>query len=257
MLDCQSTIGVGGFSVVKRATWDGFPCAVKFLRDDLVADDDCYARFRREVRHLFHLQGGAPIAVNRVMSFIEQHHIVPLIARNLKDGNNQPWFAMPLAEQAATTYLSKQHGVKELWLFKETCTGVSYAHEKGLIHRDLKPSNILLFKSASGDLVAAVSDFGIGRFVIRDTPTLTGSNIQIGTPTYWSPEQEKGQSDVDKLSDIYSLGKVLYEVLTGLSPASTDLHLLQSDFARIVDTATKRDRCDRFQSVNDLMGAFP
>jgi eukaryotic-like serine/threonine-protein kinase len=89
-----------------------------------------------------------------------------------------------------------------------------HAHEHGVIHRDIKPENILL----SGRH-ALVADFGIARALSSDPDErLTESGVSLGTPLYMSPEQAMGQRDVDRRTDVYSLGCVLYEMLTGEPP---------------------------------------
>ena len=105
-------------------------------------------------------------------------------------------------------------------LFLQICHAVQHAHQKGIIHRDLKPSNILVATS-NGDPLPKIIDFGIARAVesARDGPRLTQEDQSLGTPAYMAPEQVEGvHAEVDTRTDIYSLGVVLYELLTGVLP---------------------------------------
>lgn len=146
----------------------------------------------------------------------------------------RPYFAMELvAGQAITLHcVAERLGVRErLALFLEVCAAVEHAHQKGVIHRDLKPSNILV----SGGIVKVI-DFGVAKATRDDgTDALLTRQAQIlGTPAYMSPEQAGGDgADVDTRTDVYSLGAVLYELLSGSLPfepqrlASTHLRGVQ------------------------------
>ena len=100
---------------------------------------------------------------------------------------------------------------KAVFIAKQVATGLTEAHRLGVIHRDLKPQNIMIDQDGN----ARIMDFGIARFV--DSDKLTGSGVMIGTPEYMSPEQAEIK-EVDKRTDIYSLGVVMYEMVTGQVP---------------------------------------
>ena len=109
-------------------------------------------------------------------------------------------------------------------IFQAVCMGVQHAHQKGVIHRDLKPSNILVAE-VDGQPIPKIIDFGIAKATMLKTEGLgvkTRADVAIGTPLYMSPEQLFSPSDVDTQSDIYSLGAVLYEMVTGLPPFDPD-----------------------------------
>ena len=99
-------------------------------------------------------------------------------------------------------------------IFSEVCRGLKYAHDKGVIHRDIKPANILLSKEGEVKLV----DFGIATTMESEKEGLTQAGMTLGTPAYMSPEQIADSRTVDKRSDVYSMGVMLYEMLTGEKP---------------------------------------
>lgn len=111
-----------------------------------------------------------------------------------------------------------------LRLFLDVCSAVDHAHGLGVVHRDLKPQNVLV-KHCDGKAVAKVIDFGIAKALTEDSgigSRLTGAIQCLGTPLYISPEQMNWSSDIDKRTDVYSLGVVLYELLTGTTPLQLD-----------------------------------
>ena len=151
----------------------------------------------------------------------------PNIARVLDAGateSGRPYFVMELVRGVRLTDYCDQHELdirQRLELFVEVCQGVQHAHQKGIIHRDLKPSNILV-ALCDGQPVPKIIDFGIAKAIaghLGDQTAVTSFGQMIGTPLYMSPEQAGlGDLDVDTRSDIYSLGVVLYELLTGCTP---------------------------------------
>jgi serine/threonine protein kinase len=126
-----------------------------------------------------------------------------------------------------------------LQLFIRVCKAVQYAHEKGIIHRDIKPSNILVAEE-NGEPLPKVIDFGIAKAMDVNEGTTTSINTRtgqlIGTPAYMSPEQASGNgTKIDKRSDIYSLGVLLYELLTGFGPLQLDALSLYHQLRAICD----------------------
>jgi serine/threonine protein kinase/tetratricopeptide (TPR) repeat protein len=151
----------------------------------------------------------------------------PNIAKVLDGGTTatgRPYFVMELVKGVPITEYCDQNQVsirERLGLFLNVCEAVQHAHQKGIIHRDIKPSNVLVM-SHDGKPVVRVIDFGIAKAIgqqLTDKTIYTQFSQLVGTPLYMSPEQA-GQSglDVDTRSDIYSLGVLLYELLTGTTP---------------------------------------
>ncbi len=170
----------------------------------------------------------ARFAVERQALALMDH---PNIARVLDAGateSGRPYFVMDLVDGVPiTAYCDRNHLTiaERLELFVLVCRAVQHAHQKGIIHRDLKPSNVLV-TLPDGVPVPKVIDFGIakatGDGLVADA-TLTGVAQVVGTPLYMSPEQADGSGhDVDTRSDVYSLGVLLYELLTGTTPFSSD-----------------------------------
>lgn len=155
----------------------------------------------------------------------------PCIARVFDAGatpSGRPYFVMELVDGRPITQWSaaSSAGLRErIELFLRVCEGVQHAHQKGVIHRDLKPSNILVGVE-DGRPAPRIIDFGIARAVDRSgegQPAVTEEGQPIGTLEYMSPEQAGGDGvDIDTRTDIYSLGVILYELITGTTPFSRD-----------------------------------
>jgi len=143
--------------------------------------------------------------------------------------SGRPYFVMELVEGVRITDYCDQHSLPthaRLELFVQVCDAIQHAHQKGIIHRDIKPSNILVTTEQGEKPVPKVIDFGIakaiGGQVLTDKTIFTAFEMLIGTPAYMSPEQAALTSnDVDTRTDIYSLGVLLYELLTGTTPFDT------------------------------------
>jgi serine/threonine protein kinase/DNA-binding SARP family transcriptional activator len=151
----------------------------------------------------------------------------PNIAKVLDAGatpTGRPWFAMELVKGIPITQFCDEQGLgtkERLELFGDVCAAVNHAHQKGIIHRDLKPSNVMV--TLHGDkAVVKVIDFGIAKATqgkLTDKTLFTRYEQFIGTPVYMSPEQASLSGlDIDTRSDIYALGVLLYELLTGKPP---------------------------------------
>ncbi|HWW00359.1 MAG TPA: serine/threonine-protein kinase [Candidatus Acidoferrum sp.] len=143
--------------------------------------------------------------------------------------SGRPYFVMELVRGAKITEYCDQHSLtteERLKLFIQVCQAVQHAHQRGVIHRDIKPSNILVTQSLEGVATPLVIDFGVAKATtdqpLTDKTVFTAFEMLIGTPAYMSPEQaELSSVDVDTRTDIYSLGVLLYELLTDSTPFET------------------------------------
>ena len=138
--------------------------------------------------------------------------------------SGRPYFVMERIKGVPITAYCDQHGLgidQRLKLFTDVCQAIQHAHQKGVIHRDIKPSNILVTLQG-GEPFVKIIDFGVAKatqFNLTDQTLVTQAQQVIGTPAYMSPEQaEMGGLDIDTRSDVYSLGILLYELLTGTVP---------------------------------------
>jgi serine/threonine-protein kinase len=199
----EGEIGRGGMSVVYKARDLRLkrPVALKVLPPELAHDPAVATRFTREAQTSAHLSHA---------------HIVPIY--DVGEGNGIAYFVMALitgGNLASLLAREPRQPIEEVRrLMWEVADALAYAHLRGVIHRDIKPDNILL-DSDTGR--AMVTDFGIARAVEANT-RLTVTGIAVGTPTYMSPEQAVGEREIDGRSDIYSLGVVAYQMLTGRVP---------------------------------------
>ena len=201
--ELEDEIGRGGMSVVYRARDLRLnrPVAIKVLPPELAHDQAIRARFTREA------QTSAQLA---------HAHIVPIYDVGERDGI--AWFVMALISGGNLgTHLMREprQPVDEVRrILCEVTDALAYAHLRGVIHRDIKPDNILLDPQTGR---AMVTDFGIA-WAMEAGARLTATGIAVGTPTYMSPEQAVGERALDGRSDIYSVGVLGYQMLTGRVP---------------------------------------
>ncbi|WP_271189797.1 serine/threonine-protein kinase [Dactylosporangium matsuzakiense] len=240
----EDKIDSGGFADVFRAVdrkkTGRVPsmAAVKIIKDDLVADDlEAVRRFKRELRMLD--------------GELEHPHIIPILGHGEVDGG-RVWYAMPLARGSLRASLDEMAGrpVLILDLMRQVCSGLEYIHDKAIFHRDLKPENILRLDASTW----AISDFGLAVQAERKSTILTSAmRYGLGSQFYSAPEQIRCARDADHRSDIFSLGKILQELVTGETPMSTLMPA--SPFRPVVEKATEQSPGKRYQSVKDFLTA--
>lgn len=202
-LEVLEVIGKGGMGVVYRAKQRDLDrvVALKILRPDVGEETTFAERFLREGRALAQLNHPNIIAVH---NFGHREHLYFLVMEYV-DG-------VDLRHLQQTTSLTP---VETLALVPPICEALQYAHEQGVIHRDIKPENILLTQSGR----IKIADFGLAKLAGTDEAFgLTATHQVMGTPHYMAPEQYEHPQDVDHRADIYSLGVVIYELLTGELP---------------------------------------
>ncbi|MBK5186694.1 MAG: protein kinase [Gemmatimonadaceae bacterium] len=200
--DIVRTLGAGGMATVYLAhdLRHGRDVALKVLHPDLGSALGP-ERFQREIRLAARLQ---------------HPHILTVLDSGESAG--RLWFTMPFVEgESLRDRLTRETQLPvadALRIATQAAQALQYAHQHGVIHRDIKPENLLLTEDGN----TLVADFGIARSLTPGGARLTETGLTLGTPAYMSPEQASGESDVSALTDIYSLGTVLYEMLAGEPP---------------------------------------
>jgi HAMP domain-containing protein len=198
-------IGSGGMGIVYRALDLELsePVAVKTLRREFVADSSALARFKSELR---------------LARRISHRNVVR--THDLGEADGMYFITMEYVDGTSVKALITERGRlpvhATLPIAKQLCRALEVAHEEGIIHRDIKPHNMVL----AADGVLKVMDFGIARLLGR-TQSMTQTGMVVGTPEYMAPEQLLGE-DVDARADIYAVGVVIYECLTGRTPHIAD-----------------------------------
>ncbi len=213
-------LGRGGMGSVFLAEREDFAqrVALKVIRRGLDLDAGLVRRFHNERQILARLQ----------------HKNIAQVFDGGTVSDRLPYFVMEYVEgEPINAYCLRQRlGIPErLELFRQVCDAVGYAHQNLVVHRDLKPSNILITASGEPKLL----DFGVAKLLdesVANTPLATVTGQAPMTPRYASPEQIKGES-ITTVADVYSLGVLLYELLTGLSPYRVDTDI-EHDLARAV-----------------------
>jgi serine/threonine protein kinase len=211
----EDRLGIGGMGTVYRARHllIDRPVAVKVLNQRFVEDEAARTRFRREARAAGRLQHANAVTVTDFG--VSRDGYVYLVMELLEGRNLRDVLAKEAPLDAA----------RSVSLMLQISAAVAAAHEAGIIHRDLKPANIFIVQRADVPAVVKVLDFGIAKLAAEsyedddDPNPLTQIGVMIGTPRYMSPEQCNGD-ELTPAADVYSLGIILYEMLTGAVPFS-------------------------------------
>ena len=244
----ESELGHGGMATVYLAhdVKHDRKVAVKVLKPDLSSELGA-DRFVREIK---------------LAARLTHPHILPLFDSGEVDGFL--YYVMPVVEGESLRdriKREKQLPIEEaVKVATEVAAALDYAHRHAVVHRDIKPENILIH-----DGNAVVADFGIGKAVAaaaQDTAALTQTGMTVGTPAYMSPEQAAGEDEIDGRSDLFSLGCVLYEMLTGEQPftGATAQAVIAKRFAHTPPPVTEtRDAVPTSlsQAVNKLLQRTP
>jgi len=252
-------LGQGGMATVFKAYHPALDryVALKVMHPAFMQDPQFLRRFEREAK---------------VVARLDHPNIVPIF--DFADHLNQPYLVMKFVEgETLKAALDRGWPAKDriLEIVRAIGKALSYAHDQGVLHRDIKPSNILLTESGG----VFLTDFGLARMAEAGQSTLSGDQL-LGTPHYISPEQARGEQDLDAGTDIYSLGIVLYQLCVGRVPFNSDtpfsiihdhiytvLPLPSSINAKIPKVlenvllkALAKDRQDRFNNVAETVQAF-
>lgn len=253
----KSELGRGGMATVYRAHDPLFEreVALKILPREMLHDPQFRSRFEREIK---------------MVASLEHPSIVPVYDVGEEDG--QPYFVMRFMTGGSLSDLiaKGQFSIQDTaTIIGKVAQGLAFAHRKGIIHRDLKPDNILF--DENGD--PFISDFGIAK-VTEGGSNLTGSGV-IGTPAYMSPEQAQGV-EIDSTSDVYGLGVIVYQMISGHQPYSADTPMgvvvkhitepvpeilkmvpeLPVEMDDLIKTAMAKDKTKRYETTIDLAKAL-
>lgn len=257
----ERELGRGGMATVYqgRAPGRAEPVAIKVMNPNM-ADALDSKRFVREMG---------------VAASLEHPLIVPLIDSGRADA--VLYYVMPLvAGESLYQRLQRDRRLpipEAVGIVRDVATALGYAHERGVMHRDVKPENILL---AGGR--ALIADFGLARAIgAADYTKLTATGVIVGTVYYMSPEQLREEPDLDQRTDIYSLGCMMYEMLSGQPPytgrtltevatrilraAIPSVRRLRPETPAAVDEtiarALAKARADRFPAMSEMLAALP
>ena len=252
-------LGSGGMATVFKAYHANLDryVAIKVLHPAFKQDPNFLSRFQREARIVAKLQHPAIVPVYD----FDQHNGQPYLVMRFIDGETLK-ARLSKGELSLPEVMRVLHPVGE---------ALHYAHGQGVLHRDVKPSNVLL----TPDGAVFLADFGLARIAQAGESTLSQDAL-VGTPQYISPEQARGDPDLDVRTDVYSLGVMMYELLVGRVPYQADTpyavihdHIyaplplprsIKPDFPealeRVLLKALAKERDDRYASVADLMAAF-
>jgi hypothetical protein len=217
----------------------GRTVALKVLSPQLSSDPSFIERFTREARAL------AQLSHPNIVAIFDSgvHDGVPYLVMEYVDGT-------PLRKMLAARKLSSEDALR---LVPQICDALQYAHRHGIVHRDIKPENILIDREGR----VKIADFGLAKLAEPDQTRITRTNVVMGTPHYMAPEQIENPSAVDHRADIYSLGVIFYEMLTGELPLGrfkppSEKAPVDQRLDRVVLKSLEKEPADRFQSAEEV-----
>ena len=259
-------MAAGSMGVVYRAERVpvGKAVAIKFLHAAFASDPEFVGRFERETR---------------VMSKLAHPHCVSVLDFGVDEG--APYLVMDFVSGITLSHILDDGPVevpRALTLIRQILAGLAHAHEQEIVHRDIKPANLMISEEIGTGPHVRILDFGLARLRGAINATATQSHVVVGTPSYMAPEQTVG-STVDARADLYAVGVVLFEMVTGEKPfrAEDTLELLAmhrgapvprlanvappavvvpDGLQEIVDRALAKDPADRFQSAMEFAAAI-
>lgn len=265
----ESIVGVGGMGFVVAATHVELsqPVAIKFLLPDFAGNPEAVARFQREAQSAARIRNDH---VARVFDIGRMSGVGPFLVMEYLVGSDLA------AELQAWKALSVQDAVD---LLMQACEGTAEAHALGIVHRDLKPANLFIVRGRGGEPVVKLLDFGISKTLPTEGQApvdLTSTTSVMGSPSYMSPEQIRSSKLVDHRTDVWALGVILFEMLTGGTPFEADSvqgmcaaiaadsvrspRALRSEIpeelAAVVMRCLEKDAARRVQSVAELATAI-